>query len=122
MIAKIAVDKAAFGFDRLFDYEVPPFLEAKAKPGCRVLISFGTSAQKRQGMIFAVGERADGTVKLKPITSVLDEEPVLDGELMELAQFLSERTFCPLFEAVKAMLPPGLNYKPTYRYFVVSDG
>lgn len=121
MIAKIAVDKAAFGFDKLFSYEVPPYLETKAKPGCRVLVSFGTSDQKRQGMIFALTEYPEDTVKLKPITCVLDEEPVLNGELMALAQYLSERTFCSLFESVKAMLPPGLNYKPTYRYFVASD-
>ena len=39
MIAKIAVDKAAFGFDKLFDYSVPKELERRAKPGCRVLVS-----------------------------------------------------------------------------------
>lgn len=118
MIAKIAVDKAAFGFDKLFDYSVPKELERRAKPGCRVLVSFGAGAQKRQGMIFeTAAEPEDSSVKIKDIAAVLDREPVLSPELAELAQYLAKFTFCPLFEAVKAMLPPGLNYKPSYRYF-----
>lgn len=121
MIAKIAVDKAAFGFDKLFDYAVPESLEEKAKPGCRVLVSFGAGAQKRQGMIFALsGSPEDQGVKIKNIYAVLDGEPVLTPELMDLARHLAKRTFCPLFEAAKAMLPPGLNYKPSYRYFAAA--
>lgn len=124
MIAKIAVDKAAFGFDKLFDYALPKAMEEKAKPGCRVLVSFGAGAQKRQGMIFAVAESPDGPgIKIKSVSALLDDEPVLSPELMDLAEHLAKRTFCPLFEAAKAMLPPGLNYKPSYRYFaVVKDG
>ena len=73
MIAKIAVDTAAFGFDKLFDYAVPESLEEKAKPGCRVLVSFGAGAQKRQGMIFALSESPeDQGVKIKNISAVLD--------------------------------------------------
>lgn len=122
MIAKIAVDKAAFSFDKLFDYSVPEYLEPKTRVGCRVLVPFGTGGQKRQGMVFALStEPEEKTVKLKDITCVLDEEPVLSEELMGLCEHLAERTFCARFEAVKAMLPPGLNYKPTYRYFVASD-
>lgn len=118
MIAKIAVDKAAFGFDRLFDYSVPKEWEQRAKTGCRALVPFGAGGQKRQGMIFALAEEPeDAGVKIKDIAAVLDREPVLSPELMALAQHLARRTFCPLFEAVKAMLPPGLNYKPAYRYF-----
>lgn len=121
MIAKIAVDKAAFGFDKLFDYSVPENMEQRAKPGCRVLVSFGAGSQKRQGMIFeTAAEPEDPSVKIKSIAAVPDREPVLTPELMELAQYLAKFTFCPLFEAVKAMLPPGLNYKPAYRYYAAA--
>ena len=119
MIAKIAVDKAAFGFDRLFDYSVPIFLEEKVKIGSRVMVPFGAGGQKRQGMVFGFEEKFEGDPKkLKSIAFLLDEEPVVSEELMELAKHLAERTFCPLFEAVKAMLPPGLNFKPVFKYFV----
>lgn len=118
MIAKIAVDKAAFGFDKLFDYAVPVHLEGKVKTGCRVMVPFGAGGQKRQGMVFGLEEAFAGDPKrLKNIAFLLDEEPVVSEELMELAEYLAVHTFCPLFEAVKAMLPPGLNYKPVFRYF-----
>jgi len=39
---------------------------------------------------------------------VLDSEPLLSPEMVALAQFMQERTFCTLFDAVRAMLPTGL--------------
>ena len=122
LIAKIAVDKAAFGFDRLFDYSVPKGMEEKIKTGCRVMVPFGAGGQKRQGMVFGLSDTFDGDPKkLKSIAFLLDEEPVVDEELTELAKHLAVHTFCPLFEAVKAMLPPGLNYKPVFKYFADAE-
>ncbi len=119
MIAKIAVDKAAFGFDRLFDYAVPAEMEEKAKPGCRVMVPFGAGEKKRQGIICGISENPEGDPKkLKSISFLLDEEPVIGEELTELAKYLAVHTFCPYFEAVKAMLPPGLNFKPVFKYSV----
>ena len=48
---------------------------------------------------------------LKPLLSVLDREPVLDGDGIALALWLRRRYFCTLFEAVKAILPAGLWYQ-----------
>ncbi|MBQ5357472.1 MAG: DEAD/DEAH box helicase family protein, partial [Oscillospiraceae bacterium] len=118
MFAKIAIDKAAFGFDKLFDYSVPTEFSEKIKPGCRVMVPFGAGGKKRQGMVFSLSEKPEGDPnKVKEIAFLLDEEPVVSEELTELAKYLAATTFCPLFEAVKAMLPPGLNFKPVYKYF-----
>ena len=118
MFAKIAIDKAAFGFDKLFDYSVPAEFSGKIKPGCRVMVPFGAGGKKRQGMVFSLSEEPEGDPKkIKEIAFLLDEEPVISEELTELAKYLAVTTFCPLFEAVKAMLPPGLNFKPVYKYF-----
>ena len=113
MFAKIAIDKAAFGFDKLFDYSVLAEFSEKIKPGCRVMVPFGAGGKKRQGMVFSLSEKPEGDPnKVKEIAFLLDEEPVVSEELTELAKYLAVTTFCPLFEAVKAMLPPGLNFKP----------
>ena len=46
---------------------------------------------------------------MKPLLSVLDPQPLLDDEMLRLAQWLRERTFCTVFDdAVRAMLPTGL--------------
>ena len=54
MFAKIAIDEAAFGFDKLFDYSVPEKFSEKIKPGCRVMVPFGAGGKKRQGMVFSL--------------------------------------------------------------------
>ena len=54
--------------------------------------------------------------KLKPIIEVLDEQPLLNDELLDLALWLRDRAFCTVFDAVRAMLPTGLYWsvKPVF--------
>ena len=52
--AKVAVDKAAYHFDLLFDYLIPQNLEEKVKPGCRVLVPFG-GGNRTSAMVYGPG-------------------------------------------------------------------
>lgn len=61
--AKVAVESAAFTFDKAFDYIVPPELEAAALPGCRVTVPFGNGNRQRIGIIF---ELCDSTESKRP--------------------------------------------------------
>ena len=82
------------------------------------MIPFGGGDRRRQGIVMAVGERpAAACGRLKPVLAVLDDQPLLDEEMLALAVWMKERTFCTLFEAVRAMLPAGLTMrvKVTYR-------
>lgn len=107
-IAKVAVENAAYSFDDAFDYTIPQDLANKVQPGVRVLVPFGNGNKKRQGFVFALRQpKADK--KCKAIVEVLDDEPLLNNELLRLAVFLKEQTFCTLFEAAKAMLPSGIG-------------
>ena len=107
-IAKIAVENTAYSFDDAFDYSIPASLSEQVQPGVRVLVPFGRNNQKRQGIVFALRERKPNT-KLKAIVSVLDAEPILNNEMLRLAVFLKERTFCTLFDAARAMFPSGIG-------------
>lgn len=116
--AKVAVENTAYSFDKLFDYLIPDNLIAKVSVGCRVLVDFGKGSKKRQGFVFSLSEELpDSDVKMKYIASVLDSEPLLSDEMLSLASFVAERTFCTLFDAAKALLPSGicLNVIETYR-------
>lgn len=107
-IAKVAVENAAYSFDDAFDYTIPQDLANKVQSGVRVLVPFGNGNKKRQGFVFALRQpKADK--KCKAIAEVLDDEPLLNNELLRLAVFLKEQTFCTLFEAAKAMLPSGIG-------------
>lgn len=105
--AQIAVEGTAFHFDRLFDYRIPPELADKIKPGIRVLVPFGRGNRKIQGLVFYVLPSA--TPETKPILAVLDSEPVVDAEGFRIIEFLAETTFCSYYDALKCILPAGLE-------------
>ncbi len=107
-VVQIAVDQASFYFDRLYSYSVPPALQEKALPGCRVMVPFGGGNRRRQGLIVSVESSPAAPSQLKSIAAVLDEEPLLTEEQVKLALWLKERTFSTVFECARAMLPTGL--------------
>ena len=116
-VVKVAVEQTAFHFDKLYSYRVTPDL-TELVTGCRVLVPFGKGNRFRQGIIMEMEHVAsEQAEKLKPVMAVLDEQPLLNDELMMLTQWMKERTFCTVFDAVRAMLPTGLywNVKPIYR-------
>ncbi len=116
-VAKVAVEQAAYHFDKLYSYRLTPDL-CDAAVGCRVLVPFGKGNRFRQGIIVErVEEESQGAQSLKAVLSVLDEKPVLNDEFMALVRWMKERTFCTVFDAVRAVLPTGLywNVKPIYR-------
>ena len=76
--------------------------------GCRVEIKFG--ARKTKGCVVGEFENLppDFPVKeskIRPITKVIDEKPLLTPELIELAFWVSKYYICAIGEAVSAMLP-----------------
>ena len=116
--ALVAVEGLVYHFDSPYSYVIPFELEDKAQPGCRVMVPFGNGNRKKQGLILSVKPlfEAENKMKLKSISSVLDDKPLFDDEMLQLVNYLKENTFCTLFEAAKAMLPAGigLNYVVSY--------
>ncbi|MBR5490358.1 MAG: primosomal protein N' [Oscillospiraceae bacterium] len=105
--AKIAVSELTYWLDRPYDYLVPaPFAE-KIKPGMRVHIPFSRGNRKAEGIVLSVSDKTDYESP-KAIISLLDEEPVLTKDQLELAFWMRERFFCTVYEAVRAILPAGL--------------
>ena len=115
LIAETAVSGTAYSFDMLFSYAVPDRLAADIACGCRVLVPFGRGNKRRIGVVMKLSQ---GEVKgLKSLVSLVDETPVVSEELLGLAFYLREQTFCTYFDAVKAMLPPAMSVsaKETFR-------
>ena len=107
-VAKVAVEAAAYSFDKAFDYLIPDELENDVKVGCRVIVPFGNGNRKRQGFVFAITPLTEGK-KLKNIAAVPDKAPLLNCEMLQLSAFLKQQTFCTLYEAAKACLPSGIG-------------
>ena len=108
-IARIAVSAATYSIDRPYDYKIPQSLSAGAVPGMRVIVPFGRGNRKSEGVILSL--TSDTGKNLKSIESLLDDTPVLSGENIRLALWMSDRFFCTVFDALRAMLPAGMWFK-----------
>lgn len=102
--AKIAVSTATYGFDRPYDYYAG---DLPVKAGMRVLVPFGKGNRVTEGVVLNTYEN-DGSSDLKQIIRLLDDEPILTTEQIQLAYFMKDRFFCTVYDAFKAMIPAGL--------------
>lgn len=118
--AQIAVENTTYSFDKPFSYAVPEHLQSLIRVGMRVLVPFGRGNKKRQGIVLLL-EDNNADEKLKSIITIVDKEPVLNEELISLADFMKEHYFCTLYDAVKTMLPAGINYNLTTVYGIQSS-
>ena len=110
--AQVAVAGATIHFDKLYTYLVPDVLSERVQIGSTVLVPFGRgSAKARMGVVLAVDCQEQPDKRLKAIYDVAPEEARLSPELLELVHELREKTFCTYYEAVKAVIPYGAQYK-----------
>lgn len=107
MIALIAVAAAVYAIDKPYSYQIPPSMSLH--PGVRVMVPFGKGNRRSEGVVLEVSSAS--SQGLKPVYSVLDEEPVVSPEFLRLAAFLRERYFCTYYDAIKTMLPAGLWFQ-----------
>ena len=113
----IAVSNATFHFDKLYTYAVMPAQQDAVRLGSMVLVPFGRGSRARMGVVLACDAEPESS-KLKYLFDVAPASACLTPELLKLVYFLKERTFCTYYEAVKAVIPYGAQYKPA----VAADG
>ncbi len=118
--AKVAVSKANYSFDAEFSYAVPEEYSSRLLPGMRVTVPFGAGNRKSLGVVTEISDEEPG-IRLKQISEVLDETPLLSGEMIALARYMSERYFCTVYDAAKAMLPTGINHRIIKSYAANPD-
>ena len=113
----VAVSNATFHFDKLYTYAVMPAQQDAVRLGSMVLVPFGRGSRTRMGVVLACDAEPESS-KLKYLFDVAPASACLTPELLKLVYFLKERTFCTYYEAVKAVIPYGAQYKPA----VAADG
>ena len=126
MLARVAIDLA---LDRLFTYEVPAELEKKLAVGQLLSVPFGHRTARGFVMELERGNGTTGTAEtdgtdedsrsalrdsnlslkgprrpysLKPIGSIVDEEPFFSTRLLELVRALAAYTAAPVESVLKA--------------------
>jgi primosomal protein N' (replication factor Y) len=87
-------------------YEVPAAWVSQARPGVRARVLMGR--RRLTGVIVNVHENRPEGITLRPLVEILDREPVLTPDLLELARFTAGYYMAPLGEVVRTMLPSDL--------------
>ena len=93
--------------DKLYSYTIPNDL-GDIQPGCRVEVEFG-SKRRYAGVIRSIGEEVDESLRLKPILSLIDSEPLIDEDSLKLWEWMAEYYMCTLGEVMIAALPSVLK-------------
>lgn len=110
MYASVIVDVPAYAIDRPFDYIVPNKWRDVIQVGSRVKVPFG-----HRHILGYVVQLADETnvdaSKLKQLSELIDVEPVLTEELLQLAHAMANETICLHIEALQAMLPSAMRMR-----------
>lgn len=109
-VAEVIVDVAAYPVDRPFDYKVPYSMQELIECGCRVKVPFGP--RNVLGFVVQLKKETDVPIeKIKPISRLLDIEPVLTDEMLALAKWLKHETISYEIDVLQVMLPSALRAK-----------
>lgn len=108
MIISVLVEVTNKNIDRPFDYKVPNDLISKIKIGIRVIVPFGNRLV--EGFIIDI-KTTSLFDNLKEITSIVDQEIVLNEELLALGRYMSEKFLTSLINCYQIMLPVALKAK-----------
>ena len=116
MIAKVVL-RVPPVLDRVYDYIIPEDL--KVKEGQRVIVPFGK--EKKEGLVVEL-TTSSAISELKQISKVLEDEPLLNNELLELASWMHKHYLSPLGACVYAMIPAGMDLVCTRFYYLKKEG
>ena len=83
-IASVVISNSTREFDREYHYLVPEPLTDRVKPGMRVIVPFGGSNRTREAYVLKLMAETE-IRELKVIKKVIDESPVLNGDMLNLA-------------------------------------
>ncbi len=108
LIAEVYVEVPVQQINKPFDYLIPVKWQDVVCPGMRVSVPFGP--RKLLGFVTKIKTHSE-LKQLKEIESVLDLDPVLNEELLQLGKWMAAETVCLTIAAYQAMLPAALKGK-----------
>jgi primosomal protein N' (replication factor Y) len=99
MIAKVSIP---LKIDKLLDYKIPDYLEKKVKKGVRVLVPLLNKIIT--GFVIDIIEHSEFE-KLKKVYDVIDKNPILTDEIIEICYDISKYYVCDFSICLKASIP-----------------
>ncbi len=106
MYVKVLIETRVKSNDMTFTYHVPSNVEDNLLIGKRVLVPF--SNRTVEGFVLGYDAKTDD-YEIKDIIKIIDDEPVLNDELINLGIYMSKKYLCPLINCYQSMLPKALK-------------
>ncbi len=104
--AEVIVHVPTMQTDQPFTYQVPSELEEAIQIGMRVEVPFGNGNRHVQGFVMTVKKMdRNNTQELKKIIQILDLAPVVNEELLLLADYMKTITYAFKITCLQTMLP-----------------
>jgi len=104
--------------DRTFTYAVRD--DQVPLRGARVIAPF--RKEKLIGVVTALDVKPDGDFETRYLEAVLDDEPIVSDQLLELAEWISGYYLAPLGEVLRGMLPLVAEVQRTVYYRITDEG
>ena len=119
--AQVIVDVPTMQTDQPYTYLVPDEWQAVIECGMRVEVPFGEGNRHIQGFVTALPtELEESKLSLKSLIRVIDLAPVVNQELLQLADYMKDVTFSFKINCLQTMLPAAM--KAAYqKKFVLLD-
>lgn len=88
-------------------YSIPEDWSHLVRPGLRVRVPLGRRSVT--GVVWSLDPEPPDGVALRPLAALVDLEPPLPQDLLDLAKFAAEYYLAPIGEVLAAVLPQGLE-------------
>ena len=119
MIAKVITD---LSLDKVFDYQIPPEIEADIRPGTRVRVPFGNSF--RLGFVLELAERSDYP-SLKSLQIADGDNVCIPEKLLKLGDWIKDYYCSSQEQAIRTLLPgavrSGKIHSKTVKVYSIKD-
>ena len=102
-VAGVVVDTGLPHLDRVFDYAVPPELDADAQPGVRVRVRF--AGRDLDGFVVERRPRSGHEGRLQPLRKVVSPEPVLTPAVLATARAVADAGAGTLGDVLRLAVP-----------------
>ena len=109
MYANVIIEYGAKAVDKEYTYIIPSNLRNKIKIGHRVNVPFNN--RDIEGFVLNITNEYDSNYELKEISSLCDDEPVLNKEMIYIGSVIAKNILCSKISIYQAMLPKALKAK-----------
>lgn len=110
LYAEVIINSDAIEIDRPFTYKVTEELLDIIEVGHRVKVPFGIKNKPTEAFVLGLKcEGIENVKKIKYISSILDDIPILTRDDLKLVDFLRENYLCKYIDAIRTIIPSGLS-------------